>query len=55
MYYSMIYAHYLYIAPTCFDVLISPTLWSWHQNFFQTCSSKVRHNKCAYVLVPFIF
>jgi len=44
-----------YIASTCFGAIISPSSGSWHQNFLQTHSNKIVHNKDVYVYCELLY
>jgi hypothetical protein len=54
MHYSTFMDTTFYIAPTCFDIIVSLSSGSWHQNFFKTYSNKLAPNKFTYVVVSMV-
>jgi hypothetical protein len=43
------------IAYTCFGAIISQSSGSWHQNFLQTYSNKIGHNRDMYVYCELLY
>jgi zinc transporter ZupT len=45
----------LYIAPTFFEAIVSPSSSSYHQHFLKTYNNKIGHNKHTYVAVGVVW